>query len=320
MTTIKKQFLKTKLCPYQQRGYCFNGSSCSYAHADMELKPLPDLRQTKMCDYTKKGFECPKRDQGCSYAHDIVDLRPSTDLATFKTSMCFFWRKGKCFNGEKCRFAHGLTEVRANPTASEDSASTNTKKSDQRSGEQTTVLSQSNNRRNSTNTSGRSNSVSLNNSNNNSGLPSGPNKGSLNPSAPVWQPQRISPRMGSKHQSGQAAGLGGAHVPPHLPPHLFRPNQPPRSHHHHHPGFMAAGAVPFPPYSHHVPLHPHFHPGVPHHPGYPRLFPAPMVDELWQRGWLMQAGLPTKEGHMASPGGGKKKKKKKKKKKVLCVD
>eukprot|EP01068_Selenidium_serpulae_P004140 Selendium_serpulae@DN3432_c0_g1_i3.p2 len=48
------------------------------------------------------------------------------------------------------------------------------------------------------------------------------------------------------------------------------------------------------------------------------LFPAPMVDELWQRGWLMQAGLPTKEGHMASPGGGKKKKKKKKK--VLCVD
>eukprot|EP00922_Rhytidocystis_sp_ex-Travisia-forbesii_P003016 GHVS01004422.1.p1 GENE.GHVS01004422.1~~GHVS01004422.1.p1 ORF type:complete len:687 (+),score=189.94 GHVS01004422.1:643-2703(+) len=30
----------------------------------------------------------------------------------FKTSMCFFHKKGRCLNGENCRFAHGLSELK----------------------------------------------------------------------------------------------------------------------------------------------------------------------------------------------------------------
>eukprot|EP00923_Selenidium_pygospionis_P033181 GHVN01058250.1.p1 GENE.GHVN01058250.1~~GHVN01058250.1.p1 ORF type:complete len:1056 (-),score=174.16 GHVN01058250.1:987-4154(-) len=75
-----------------------------------------------MCDYTKKNQECPNF-ESCSYAHHVDDLRPSTDLATFKTALCFFWKKGRCFNGPKCRFAHGNHEMRSAPTEDAESTS-----------------------------------------------------------------------------------------------------------------------------------------------------------------------------------------------------
>lgn len=62
---------------------------------------MPDLRQTKLCEATKRGVPCLKPQ--CSYAHSFQELKPSSDLATYKTSLCFFWKKGRCLNGMKCR-------------------------------------------------------------------------------------------------------------------------------------------------------------------------------------------------------------------------
>lgn len=69
-----------------------------------QLRPLPDLRRTKLCDETKKGRICAN--PHCAYAHAIYDLKPTPDLLTYKTTLCFFWKKGKCFNGLKCRYVN----------------------------------------------------------------------------------------------------------------------------------------------------------------------------------------------------------------------
>ncbi|EUD66533.1 hypothetical protein C922_03167 [Plasmodium inui San Antonio 1] len=113
LSLIKKQFFKTKMCPFQKnKNYCLNESNCHYAHSIDELKPMPDLRNTKLCDYVKKKIPC--RDANCKFAHDIDTLKPSVHLATYKSTICSFWGKGKCFNGNKCRFAHGTEDIKTN--------------------------------------------------------------------------------------------------------------------------------------------------------------------------------------------------------------
>ncbi|GAB68314.1 zinc finger containing protein [Plasmodium cynomolgi strain B] len=113
LSLIKKQFFKTKMCPFQKnKNYCLNESNCHYAHSIDELKPMPDLRNTKLCDYVKKKIPC--RDDNCKFAHDIDTLKPSVHLATYKSTICSFWGKGKCFNGNKCRFAHGTEDIKTN--------------------------------------------------------------------------------------------------------------------------------------------------------------------------------------------------------------
>jgi len=86
-----------------------NGSQCTYAHTQ-ELRPLPDLQNTKLCESVTKGFEC--RNPSCTYAHCRDDLRAPGDLVAYKTALCFFFKKERCMNGDKCRFAHGPQELR----------------------------------------------------------------------------------------------------------------------------------------------------------------------------------------------------------------
>ncbi|CRH00680.1 zinc finger protein, putative [Plasmodium relictum] len=113
LSLIKQQFFKTKMCPFQKnKNYCLNESNCHYAHSVDELKPMPDLRNTKLCDYIKKKIPC--RNANCKFAHDIDTLKPSVHLATYKSTICSFWGKGKCFNGNKCRFAHGNEDIKTN--------------------------------------------------------------------------------------------------------------------------------------------------------------------------------------------------------------
>ncbi|KAF8819529.1 putative zinc finger protein [Cardiosporidium cionae] len=109
-TTVKAQFIKTKLCPYLQNSTCASGNSCSFAHSETELRPSPNLRCTKLCDSAKRGETCTAVD--CAYAHSPEELTPSEDLLTYKTVLCFYYKRGGCFNGDKCRFAHGERELR----------------------------------------------------------------------------------------------------------------------------------------------------------------------------------------------------------------
>lgn len=110
LTLIKQQFFKTKMCPFQKnKNFCLNESNCHYAHSLDELKPMPNLRNTKLCDYIKRKMPC--QNINCKFAHDIEALKPSVHLATYKSAICSFWGKGKCFNGDKCRFAHGDSDM-----------------------------------------------------------------------------------------------------------------------------------------------------------------------------------------------------------------
>ncbi|CAK8996181.1 unnamed protein product [Durusdinium trenchii] len=63
----------TKICRHWRSGSCFRGSSCDFAHSDLELREAPNL---------------------------------------VKTQLCFrFNSKGRCNKGSFCRFAHGLDEL-----------------------------------------------------------------------------------------------------------------------------------------------------------------------------------------------------------------
>lgn len=115
---MREQFVKTKMCPHYSRGYCIHGAGCTYAHATEELRPLPDLQKTKLCESVTRSYPC--RNPNCTYAHSRDELRATRDLVAYKTSLCFFHKKGRCLNGEKCRFAHGDTELRSKCEAGDD--------------------------------------------------------------------------------------------------------------------------------------------------------------------------------------------------------
>lgn len=104
---LHRQLQKTRLCVYHMRGTCQYGTSCSFAHTQSELSTTPDLQRTRLCTSFAKG-QCDN--PNCSFAHGEAELR-STDMF-YKKAMCIWHERGRCRNGESCRFAHGLSELR----------------------------------------------------------------------------------------------------------------------------------------------------------------------------------------------------------------
>eukprot|EP00933_Yihiella_yeosuensis_P018990 TRINITY_DN15454_c1_g3_i1.p1 TRINITY_DN15454_c1_g3~~TRINITY_DN15454_c1_g3_i1.p1 ORF type:complete len:1114 (+),score=310.45 TRINITY_DN15454_c1_g3_i1:97-3438(+) len=109
-SVVRGQFLKTKMCVFNQKKKCAMGVNCPFAHSKAELQIVPDLTKTKLCVnfFKKKCFN-----DNCSFAHGHHELR-ATD-ACFKTELCRMWStEGFCKAGEACRYAHGMEELRAN--------------------------------------------------------------------------------------------------------------------------------------------------------------------------------------------------------------
>eukprot|EP00439_Symbiodinium_sp_Y106_P025028 s551_g3.t1 len=102
---LHRQLRKTKFCMFHLQGVCQFGENCAFAHGCEELQGAPDLRNTKLC---KDKGACQER--RCPYAHNEEELR-STGLF-YKRALCIWHQKGKCRNGEMCRFAHGSAEQR----------------------------------------------------------------------------------------------------------------------------------------------------------------------------------------------------------------
>ncbi|CEM02644.1 unnamed protein product [Vitrella brassicaformis CCMP3155] len=102
------------MCPAWLRGHCPVGPRCTYAHSQGEMRPLPNLEKTKLCESVRKKLPCEVPD--CRYAHSQEEMRPSPELSEYKTSMCLFYRQGRCLNGDKCRFAHGRGDLRSRRT------------------------------------------------------------------------------------------------------------------------------------------------------------------------------------------------------------
>ncbi|CAE8629160.1 unnamed protein product [Polarella glacialis] len=73
------QFSKTKLCRFELLGMCAKGTQCPFAHGGLEMKPLPDLRCTKLCKELIATGQCAL--PGCTYAHSREELRAAVSRA-----------------------------------------------------------------------------------------------------------------------------------------------------------------------------------------------------------------------------------------------
>jgi hypothetical protein len=92
---------------YHLQGVCQFGDSCAFAHSCDELQGAPDLRKTRLCKSFVDGV-C--QDPDCTFAHTEEELR-STDMF-YKKTLCMWHEKNACRNGDQCRFAHGVAELR----------------------------------------------------------------------------------------------------------------------------------------------------------------------------------------------------------------
>lgn len=104
-------FTKTKMCKFHLVGICAKGSSCMYAHDQVELSALPDLFRTKLCKSLISSGQCD--DPNCKYAHNKDELRSTSQLR--KTKMCKFWLEGRCELGDCCSYAHDPSELNQPP-------------------------------------------------------------------------------------------------------------------------------------------------------------------------------------------------------------
>lgn len=102
------QFSKTKLCKFHAIGKCTKGEQCTFAHENLDLRRLPDLRCTKLCKTLIQTGHCTNR--SCMYAHSKEELRSTG--AFHKTKLCRFMQTGHCTLGAKCNFAHSSVELR----------------------------------------------------------------------------------------------------------------------------------------------------------------------------------------------------------------
>ncbi len=48
-------FFKTKMCPHIEDGQCTRGPTCNYAHSQEELREVPNLKKTKLCQLFASG-------------------------------------------------------------------------------------------------------------------------------------------------------------------------------------------------------------------------------------------------------------------------
>ncbi|CAK0911772.1 unnamed protein product, partial [Prorocentrum cordatum] len=66
-------FHKTKMCKFNQLGMCTRGEMCRFAHGRLDMNPLPDLSQTKLCKELLGTGQCS--DPSCKFAHTRQELR-----------------------------------------------------------------------------------------------------------------------------------------------------------------------------------------------------------------------------------------------------
>jgi len=104
---VAAQLCKTKMCAMFARGSCTD-PKCKFAHSTSELRHQPDLTKTAICRAFARG-QC--RDRNCKFAHGEQELRVTPSV--YKTQLCNFFERGHCKKGDRCRHAHGATELRS---------------------------------------------------------------------------------------------------------------------------------------------------------------------------------------------------------------
>lgn len=95
-----RKLQKTKPCKFFLVGTCPFGDKCSFLHGDEEPKPAKDI---------------------AGFAESSPSEKAAPSKPGYKTRLCTFWMKGEpCEfeNSNKCRFAHGVQELRNYGTGS----------------------------------------------------------------------------------------------------------------------------------------------------------------------------------------------------------
>ena len=117
------------VCKYHLAGNCSKGAQCTFVHGFDDVKKADNpLRKTKLCRNHFINGKCPYR-ENCDFAHGMVELKCTTEGASlyslidlpelrdvenkyYKTQVCkHYFKKGKCWMEEECRFAHDRTKI-----------------------------------------------------------------------------------------------------------------------------------------------------------------------------------------------------------------
>mmetsp|Transcript_51102 Transcript_51102/g.164024 ORF Transcript_51102/g.164024 Transcript_51102/m.164024 type:complete len:309 (+) Transcript_51102:117-1043(+) len=67
-------FSKTRLCRFYEMGRCRKGTSCPFAHGDLDVRDIPNLYKTMICERWARRL-CPFSNVECRFAHGVEDLR-----------------------------------------------------------------------------------------------------------------------------------------------------------------------------------------------------------------------------------------------------
>ncbi|KNA00302.1 hypothetical protein PVNG_06582 [Plasmodium vivax North Korean] len=66
---------KTQLCSFYAKGICARGNKCSWAHGELDVRPMPKFYKTRMCYTFLSGSYCEA--SKCTFAHTEEELRGS---------------------------------------------------------------------------------------------------------------------------------------------------------------------------------------------------------------------------------------------------
>ena len=101
---VGRHLMKTKICTLFLNGRCHYGANrCFYAHSVDELRDQPKLAKTSLCSLYKKG-KCTMGDR-CRYAHTVSEMNESA-----KRVQCLWFMNGHCSHGTGCRFSHDVVD------------------------------------------------------------------------------------------------------------------------------------------------------------------------------------------------------------------
>lgn len=104
------------LCRYWSSTGCRNGGACTFAHGEHELRPPKAQKKREPEGKGKgKGSKGSKNSKG-SGKGGKGHLAPGEERQFLPGcepgTLCMYWPKGECRNGNSCPFAHGEEELR----------------------------------------------------------------------------------------------------------------------------------------------------------------------------------------------------------------
>ncbi|KEG01887.1 hypothetical protein YYE_03406 [Plasmodium vinckei vinckei] len=95
-----------RLCSFYAKGICARGNKCSWAHGELDVRPMPKFYKTRMCYTFLSGSYCEA--SKCTFAHTEEELRGSGKALRLCTK---YFLDGYCSKADKCPMAHSINQL-----------------------------------------------------------------------------------------------------------------------------------------------------------------------------------------------------------------